>query len=184
MIELACKEIAFHFNKKHLEDPSIPMWTLKTGGKSYYVEHIDANIPFSTKETPDNSHTKGSIKFKNAHLCIENGTARIEPLTNADKARLSGKRLERCVSAYKGKIIEACEENGLDVPELKHVTGSCGTGFYLFEMEPKDATVLALTLPAYVFRTLAATDPLYARFENHETIDADYFDLEESSYDA
>lgn len=59
-------EIIFHFNKKHLEDPSVPMWTIKTKGESYYVHHVDVDkgIGFSTKETPDNTHTKGSLKFK------------------------------------------------------------------------------------------------------------------------
>ena len=69
--ELACKDVVFHFNKKHLEDPSIPMWVLKTKGESYYVNHVDCNMPWSTKETPDNSHTKGSLKVKDCLLVID-----------------------------------------------------------------------------------------------------------------
>ena len=59
-------EIVFHFNKKHLEDPTIPMWVIKCRGDTYYVHHVEVSegIGFSTKETPDNPHTKGSIKFK------------------------------------------------------------------------------------------------------------------------
>lgn len=66
-------EIIFHFNKKHLEDPSIPMWVIKTRGETYYVDHleVDKGIGFSSKETPDNPHTKGSLKFK-GRLSIEN----------------------------------------------------------------------------------------------------------------
>lgn len=66
-------EIIFHFNKKHLEDSTIPMWVIKCKGETHYVHHIDVNpgVGFSTKETPDNPHTKGSIKFK-ANLKIEN----------------------------------------------------------------------------------------------------------------
>lgn len=65
-------EIIFHFNKKHLEDPTIPMWVVKCRGDTYYVHHVDVSpgVGFSTKETPDNPHTKGSIKFK-ANLEIE-----------------------------------------------------------------------------------------------------------------
>lgn len=65
-------EIVFHFNKKHLEDPTIPMWVVKCRGDTYYVHHVDVSpgVGFSTKETPDNPHTKGSIKFK-ANLEIE-----------------------------------------------------------------------------------------------------------------
>ncbi len=50
----------------HLQDSTIPMWVIKTKGETYYVDHInvDSGIGFSTKETPNNAHTKGSLKFK------------------------------------------------------------------------------------------------------------------------
>jgi hypothetical protein len=59
-------EIIFHFNKMSLQDTSVPMWVVKAKGETYYVDHVDvdAGIGFSTKETPDNPSTKGSIKFK------------------------------------------------------------------------------------------------------------------------
>jgi hypothetical protein len=59
-------EVIFHFNKMCLSDNTIPMWVIKHKGKTYYVDHIDIlpGIGFSTKETPDNPHTKGSIKLK------------------------------------------------------------------------------------------------------------------------
>lgn len=58
-------EIIFHFNKKHMEDSTIPMWVIKCKGQTYYVDHVDVEpgVGFSTKETPDGK-TKGSIKFK------------------------------------------------------------------------------------------------------------------------
>ena len=58
--------IIFHYNKKHNEDSSIPPWVLKCKGQTYYVNHFDVDIGvgFSTKETPDNPHTKASLKFK------------------------------------------------------------------------------------------------------------------------
>jgi hypothetical protein len=48
------------------------MWVIKAKGETHYVDHVDveAGVGFSTKETPDNPHTKGSIKFK-AKLKIE-----------------------------------------------------------------------------------------------------------------
>ena len=66
------EEIVFHFNKKHLEIPTIPMWVVKCRGDTYYVNHVEVSpgVGFSTKETPNNPHTKGSIKFK-ANLEIE-----------------------------------------------------------------------------------------------------------------
>jgi hypothetical protein len=49
-----------------LEDSSIPMWVLKCKGETFYVNHVEVspNVGFSTKETPENTHTKGSIKIK------------------------------------------------------------------------------------------------------------------------
>ncbi len=42
------------------------MWVIKHKGQTYYVDHVDVSpgVGFSTKETPDNPHTKGSIKIK------------------------------------------------------------------------------------------------------------------------
>ncbi len=59
-------EIIFHFNKKHLVDSNVPMWVIKCRGDTYYVHHVDVSpgVGFSTKETPDNPSTKGSIKIK------------------------------------------------------------------------------------------------------------------------
>jgi len=67
-------EIIFHFNKKHLEDSTIPMWVIKAKGETYYIDHldVDSGVGFSTKETPDSPHTKGSIKFRGKLTIIEN----------------------------------------------------------------------------------------------------------------
>ena len=76
------EEIVFHFNKKHLQDKTIPMWVVKCRGDTHYVDHVDVSpgIGFSTKETPNNPHTKGSIKFKGRlSICVDNNktTAKI-----------------------------------------------------------------------------------------------------------
>jgi hypothetical protein len=63
--------IVFHFNKGHLMDSTIPMWTVKHRGKTYYVNHLESSIGFSTKETPDNEATKASIQFKGKIKIIE-----------------------------------------------------------------------------------------------------------------
>lgn len=47
------------------------MWVLKCKGQTYYVNHVECNVPWSTKETPDNPSTKGSIKVKNCILRID-----------------------------------------------------------------------------------------------------------------
>jgi hypothetical protein len=61
--------IVFHYNKKHNDDQSIPQWVVKHKGQTYYVNHLESEVGFSTKETPDNEHTKGSLLFR-GHLQI------------------------------------------------------------------------------------------------------------------
>jgi hypothetical protein len=54
------------------------MWVLKIKGQTYYVNHVEVDCPFSTKETPDNPSTKGSLKFKKANVEIDDfGNANI-----------------------------------------------------------------------------------------------------------
>jgi hypothetical protein len=65
-----CDRVDFHFNKKHLEYSWIPMWVLKTKGQSFYCHHVDARCNWSTKESPDNPHTKGAIRLRNVSLTI------------------------------------------------------------------------------------------------------------------
>lgn len=63
--------MVFHFNKAHLSDPTIPMWILKFKGETHYVNHVECNASWSTKETPDNPSTKGSLKIKNVDVTID-----------------------------------------------------------------------------------------------------------------
>jgi len=62
--------VVFHFNKQSLIDTTIPPWVVKAKGQTFYVQHVECNAPWSTKETPDNPHTKGSLKMKNVDLVI------------------------------------------------------------------------------------------------------------------
>lgn len=39
----------FHFNKASNTDDSIPMWTVKHKGKTYYVNHLDSEVGFSQR---------------------------------------------------------------------------------------------------------------------------------------
>lgn len=72
-----CAAVDFHFNKIHLEFPWMPMWTVKTRGKTYYVAHVEAGVPWTTRETPEGS-TKGMIRFRNCALrLLPDGTAEI-----------------------------------------------------------------------------------------------------------
>lgn len=46
------------------------MWVLKCKGETHYVHHVTSNAQWTTKETPDNPSTKGSLKFKNVRVII------------------------------------------------------------------------------------------------------------------
>lgn len=64
LLDETVNRIVFHFNKAFLTDATIPMWVVKHKGNTYYVNHLESEIGFSTKETPDNPHTKGAIQFR------------------------------------------------------------------------------------------------------------------------
>jgi hypothetical protein len=60
------------------------MWVIKCKGETHYVHHVnvDKGVGFSTKETPDNTSTKGSIKFKGILKIINDGNMLIAEITN------------------------------------------------------------------------------------------------------
>jgi hypothetical protein len=75
------QRIVFHYNKAHNQDQTIPPWVIKHKGQTYYVHHLDSRVGFSTKETPDNEHTKASLMFRGKLSIIEeneNTIAKIE----------------------------------------------------------------------------------------------------------
>lgn len=53
------------------------MWIIKAKGQTFYVNHVDCKLGWSTKETPDNPSTKGAIKIRKCTLEIKDGTALI-----------------------------------------------------------------------------------------------------------
>lgn len=63
--------IVFHYNKKHNQDTSVAPWIIKHKGQTYYIHHLDSVVGFSTKETPENEHTKGSLMFRGRLSIVE-----------------------------------------------------------------------------------------------------------------
>lgn len=57
------------FNKASIEYPVLPKWVLKNKGKSYYVDHIDADLPWNTREL-DSGPTLGMIRFRKCQIDI------------------------------------------------------------------------------------------------------------------
>lgn len=66
-------DIVFHYNKAHNTNTQIPPWVIKCRGNTFYIHHmtISPSIGFSTKETPDNPHTKATLKVKGVLRLIE-----------------------------------------------------------------------------------------------------------------
>ena len=174
MIELACTDVIFHFNKKHLEDTTIPMWVLKTKGTAYYVNHVDCQMPWSTKETPDNSHTKGSLKIKHCLLTIDdNNNATLSKLTEVDKSRLRNreKGITRVMitGSKLNEFNDALKQNNIKHAPIKTLYGSCGTRFYITDILAKShMTMLSLALDNTVFRILQENESYYKMYDDPE----------------
>lgn len=177
----------FHFNKKHLEDPSIPMWVIKTKGESYYVNHVECNVPWSTKETPDNNHTKGSIKVKDCHLVIDNeNTAIISPLTPEIRDRLSGKKEPITLITSKGEQLKnALSNHKIAHGAIKNFYGGCGTSWYVFPVY-NEADLMFLSLTVDGIRKLMPNEYYAVEYGNGKgttiTISEDMYDGDEDDY--
>ena len=179
-IEIDCKELVFHFNKGHLADPTIPMWVLKTKGKSYYVNHVDCQVPWSTKETPDNPSTKGSLKLKDCLLTInDENEATITNLTLADKTRLRNQRLgiTRIMFDYGGDMYRALKENEFKHSPFKNVEGACGSEYTICDLLDKEEVTFAAL--KYRFRILSANEGYYQAYDKKGTIYEEYEDDED-----
>lgn len=169
----------FHFNKKHLEDSAIPMWVVKTQGESFYVEHVDCEIPWSTKETPDNPHTKGSIKVKNCLLTIDDDNcARISSLTLVDKIRLRNQKLgiTRMIFNYGGKFHKALMANEYKHSPFKNVSGGCGTSFVVCDLLKKTEYTMAALKYSNDFRVLKPNESYYKAYDDSSQIWIEEYD--------
>ena len=177
----------FHFNKGHLTDPTIPMWVVKTQGKSYYVEHVECTVPWSTKETPDNPSTKGSIKVKDCLLVIdEENCANITKLTAHDMIRLrnEAKGITRIVYTYNGKkdVEDAINQSKIKHGPFKTLGGRCGTKFYVTEIMNKSELSFLTLSAGDKFRVLMPNEKQYQDYDdpNH---DPDWYWKQEDEYD-
>ena len=190
-IEFACKDLVFHFNKKHLEDSSIPMWVLKFHGETYYVNHVDCTVPWSTKETPDNSHTKGSIKVKDCLLQInDSNEATISTLSIFDKVRLRNQKLGITRIIVKEgndffRLKEALKQFNVKHGPIKSIGGACTSTFYMTDIfEKKHFTMLALTMgDAPSFRQLMPNEGYYKYYDDPKYHALNDIDLDAVEWD-
>lgn len=177
-IEYACKDVVFHFNKAHLADQTIPMWVLKSQGETFYVNHVECNVPWSTKETPDNPSTKGSIKVKNVLLTIDpDNNGILTKLTLVDKVRLRNQKMgiTRIMFEPGTSMHNAIKDNEFKHDAIKKISAPCSTMYIVCDLLDKtEATFAALK---YDFRVLQPNEPYYQRYdEAAHYIDVDYSD--------
>ena len=182
-VELACKDAVFHFNKKHLEDDTVPMWIIKARGESYYVEHVECTVPWNTKETPDNSHTKGSIKVLNCLVTIDDDNcAKISELTLVDKNRIRNEERGITRMIIKGwhwcdLLKQKIKDYGIKHGPIKHIRGGCSSSFYITEIFDKEAVMmLQLSLSDTDLRVLKPNESYYKVYDDPKYKDSDFID--------
>jgi hypothetical protein len=129
-------------------------------GKTYYVDHVEANIPWTTKETPNNIRTKGAIKFKNALLRLDNGSASIDVLTDEDRERLAALLPTRIHFRYKNEFLWLLQHNDITHGPCMQFAGGCGRNSYVIEIDRDNLTMLAITYPNQ-FEILSEDNPYY-----------------------
>jgi hypothetical protein len=169
----------FHFNKKHLEDQTIPMWVLKFHGETLYVNHVDCTVPWSTKETPDNSHTKGSIKVKDVLLRINDANeAQISQLTLVDKFRLRNQKLgiTRIMFRPTTGIHKALMANEYKHSPFKNIRGACSSSFIICDLLNRADVTMAGLKYTNQFRIVQPNEGYYTEYDNSkgDNIPVDY----------
>ena len=168
----------FHFNKKHLEDETVPMWIIKSHGVTFYINHLSSDIAWSTKETPDNEHTKGSIKFKDCKLTIDDDNcATVSKLSLIDRATLKHPKIvhARIIASANGKFHMALVNNELQHSMIKHIRGACSSGFIVCDLlDPKEVTFATLKYGGD-FRIMKPNETYYKEYEKSgNIIEVDY----------
>jgi len=160
------------------------MWVVKTHGETFYVDHVTASIPWSTKETPNNSHTKGSIKFKECLLTINDvNEAEISVLTLIDKIRLRNQKLgiTRIIFTYGGAFHKALQHNEYKHSPFKNVSGGCGTSFVVCDLLKKDEATFAALKYLNGFRIMQPNEVYYKAYDAPGTYidEDDYAEVDE-----
>jgi hypothetical protein len=158
------------------------MWVVKSHGVTFYVNHVTAEIPWTTKETPDNPSTKGSIKFKRCKLTIDDDNcATLSRLDILDKNLPRPRLIFRIIFANGGKIHQALRANEFEHTEFKDVLGGCGSSWTVCDiLHEQDMTMLGLKY-ANLFRILAPNERYYIAYEesNGYIDEDDYPDLDD-----
>ena len=160
------------------------MWVLKFHGETLYVDHVDCSIPWSTKETSDNPHTKGSIKVKDVLLSVdEDNCATLTKLTFVDKIRLRNQKLGITrVIVREGQdhwqFKEALKNFKIKHGPIKGIGGACTSTFYIADILDKaQFSMLALAMSnCKSFRILMPNEGYYKYYDDPKYKDVPFID--------
>ena len=175
----------FHFNKKHLEDPTVPMWVIKSHGVTFYVNHVSADLAWTTKETPDNAHTKGAIKFKRCKLSIdEDNNATISSLKLTDAFLKHPKIVHaRIIAPASGRFHKALQANEYQYSPIKKVLGRCSSTFIVCDLLDEQEVLVAVLKYGNDFRIMSPNEHYYKEYDTSKgDIDVDY-DQEDTPFE-
>ena len=146
------------------------MWVIKTHGESFYVNHVTSQLNWTTKETPDNERTKGSIKFKECLLVIDpDNNATISNLTLFDKVRLRNQKLGITRIRFSSYAFEkhiTDPANGIKYSPFKRIHGACSTAFTICDLlNKKQLPFLQIQFPGE-FRVLMPNESHYQAYDD------------------
>ena len=146
------------------------MWVVKAKGQTYYVNHFTSLIPFSTKETPDNNHTKGAIKIKECLLTIDsenNATASELHLHDRVRLRNQEKGITRIVF-YNETFEKILKEDKIKHSPFKTIYGSCGSRYTVCDLlDQKQLSWILLKYDTkHLFRVLQANETYYKAYDD------------------
>ena len=164
------------------------MWVIKTHGESFYVHHVTSELAWSTKETPNNSHTKGSIKFKECLLTIDpENNATISTLSIFDKIRLRNQKLGITRIRFSSFGFEKhLIEKGIKHSPFKRIHGACSTAFTICDLlDKKQVPFLQIQFPNE-FRVLMPNEEHYKAYDDKSLwakIQSNFYDEEYSEVD-
>lgn len=155
----------------------MPMWVIKTHGVTFYVNHVTAEIPWTTKETPDNEHTKGSLKFKRCRLSIdEDNCATLSKLRLVDKLLPTPHRVvARIIAPRDDEFHNALKRMEFKHSKIKYITGMCSNGFIVCDLLDESEVTFAGLKYHDEFRILNSNEQYYKAYDESDGyIDIDY----------
>ena len=147
-------------------------------------DSVTADIPWSTKETPGNEKTKGSIKFKKCKLTIDtsDNTATISSLGITDAWLKHPKRqAARIIFPAYGSMHRALQAKEFEHSKIKEVQGSCGSSWAICDLLEEHELTMASLKYANKFRILAPNESYYLDYDSKKSIwerDEDYTSLD------